>query len=177
MLCISVIPCFALKSKLNTMKYIKLSNRLRALADLIDNGAAVVDIGSDHGHLPVYLAQSRKTARIIASDISAASLSAARRFAKEYNVTESITFMVAPGLDAITASDVDTIVIAGLGGETILQILENAPWTKNGAVRLILQPQSKIDLLCRFLYNNGYEIKETKSVVDKGKSYTIIVVM
>ena len=156
------------------MKYLKLSNRLRALADLIDNGASVADIGADHGYLPVYLAQNCRAARITASDISAASLSAARRFAEEYNVTESITFMVTPGLDGITAADADTIVIAGMGGETILQILENAPWTKSEAVKLILQPQSKIDLLCRFLYDNGYEIKETISVVDKGKRYTVI---
>jgi len=156
------------------MNIIKLSKRLRALVDLIDVGAAVADIGADHGYLSVYLAQNRIAARIIASDISPASLNTARRFAGEYNVTESITFMVTPGLDGITAADVDTIVIAGMGGETILQILQNAPWTKNEAVKLILQPQSKIDLLCRFLYDNGYEIKETKSVVDKGKSYTII---
>ena len=159
------------------MKKLKLSNRLKALADLINIGAAVADIGSDHGYLPVYLAQNRVATRIIASDISAASLSAARRFAKMYNVTESITFMVTPGLDGITAADVDTIVIAGMGGETILQILENAPWTNSEAVKLILQPQSKIDLLCRFLYDNGYEIKETKSITDRGKSYTVIMVM
>jgi tRNA (adenine22-N1)-methyltransferase len=156
------------------MKYIKLSDRLLALADLIDIGAAVADVGADHGYLSIYLAQNHGASRIIASDISAASLSAARRFAKEYNVTQLITFMVSPGLDEITAADVDTIVIAGMGGETILQILKNAPWTKCEAVKLILQPQSKIDLLCRFLYDNEYKIKETKSVTDKGKSYTII---
>ena len=172
----SVIPCFAVKSKRNTMKYVKLSNRLRALADLIDNCAAVADIGSDHGYLPVYLAQNRRASRIVATDISAASLSAARRFAAKYNVTQSITFIVTPGLDGITATDVDTVVIAGMGGETILRILKNAPWTKSETVKLILQPQSKIDLLCRFLYDNGYEIRETKSVTDKGKSYTIIIV-
>ena len=159
------------------MRYLKLSKRLRALADFIDADAAVADIGADHGYLAIYLAQNCKVARIIASDISAASLSAARRFADEFKVTQSITFMVTQGLDGITEADADTIVIAGMGGETILQILVNAPWTKNKAIKLILQPQSKIDLLCRFLYNNGYEIKETKSVVDKGKSYTIIVVM
>ena len=156
------------------MKYIRLSRRLQALADLVDTGTSVADIGADHGHLPVYLAQNRRAVRIIASDISAASLSAARRFAEEFNVTQSITFMVTPGLDGITSADVDTIVIAGMGGETILQILKNAHWTKSRSVKLILQPQSKIDLLCRFLYDNGYEIKETKSVVDKGKSYTVI---
>jgi len=156
------------------MKNIKLSNRLRALTDFIDIGAAVADIGTDHGYLPIYLALNCRATGIIASDISSASLNAARRFAEENNVTESITFMVTPGLDGITAADADTIVIAGMGGETILQILENAPWTKDASVKLILQPQSKINLLCRFLYDNGYEIKETRAVIDKGKGYTII---
>jgi len=145
-----------------------------ALADLIDNGASVADIGTDHGHLPVYLAQNHKAAGIIASDISAASLSSARSSAQEYDVTDAITFLVTPGLDDIDPEDVDTVVIAGMGGETILKILKDAPWTKSGRVKLILQPQSKVDLLCRFLYDNEYKIMKTLSVHDKGKNYTII---
>jgi len=156
------------------MKYIKLTKRLQALADLISDKVSVADIGTDHGHLPVYLAQTGTARRIIASDISAASLAAARRSAADFDVSGAIVFITAPGLEGITSADVDTIVIAGLGGETILSILENAPWTKNHKVTLILQPQSKIDLLCRFLYDNGYKIHQTKSVFDKRKYYSII---
>jgi len=158
------------------MKQIKLSKRLKAIADLIRKDATVADIGTDHGYLPVFLAQTGTAKRIIASDISTASLSAACRSAMEYDVTENITFLVAPGLDGITRADADTIIIAGLGGETILSILENAPWTKSHDVTLILQPQTKIALLCRFLYDNGYEIKQTKSVLEKRKRYTVILV-
>ena len=143
---------------------------------MIGIGASVADIGTDHGHLPVYLAQKGTAGRIIASDISAASLSAAKRSAMDFDVSDAITFHVAPGLDGITPADVDTIVIAGLGGETIISILENAPWTKKHKVTLILQPQSKIDLLFRFLYDTGYEIKQTRSVLDKRKHYIIILV-
>ena len=155
----------------------KLSKRLQAIADFIEPGASVADIGTDHGYLPVYLALTGSTRRIIASDISASSLAAARRSADNADVTEVITFIVAPGLDGVAPTDVDTIVISGVGGETILSILKDAPWTKTREVRLILQPQSKIDLLLSFLYDNGYKIKETKAVLDRGKGYTILLVI
>ena len=158
------------------MKKIKLTKRLSTIADFIKEGASVADIGTDHGFLPVFLVQAKSYGQIIASDISAASLAAARRSAAEYDVSDAITFIVAPGLDGIVSADVDTIVIAGLGGETIIGILENSPWTKKQGVTMILQPQSKVDLLCRFLYDNGYEIKQTKNVFDKRKYYTVILV-
>jgi len=158
------------------MKLIKLSKRLRAIADLIRKDAAVADIGTDHGFLPVFLAQTGTVKRIIASDISAASLSAAYKSAMKFDVIDDITFHVTPGLDGIAQTDVDTVVIAGLGGETILSILESASWTKSNDVTLILQPQTKIALLCKFLYDNGYEIKQTKSILEKRKHYTVILV-
>jgi len=156
------------------MEQVKLSDRLKAIAGLISAGSSVADIGTDHGILPVYLAQTGLASCIYASDISASSIKAAYRTASKANVTDAITFHVAPGLDHITPSDVDTVVIAGMGGETIIGILKDAPWLKNRGVSLILQPQSKVDLLARFLYNTGYAIKKTKSVSDRGRQYTII---
>jgi len=155
-------------------RIIKLPDRLKALADYIDKKSAVADIGTDHGYLPVYLAQTGLAGRIIASDISAGSLESALRSAVRYNVAESIEFIVAPGLSGIMQSDVDTIVIAGLGGETIIDILKDALWTRVKNIKLLLQPQSKIDVLCRFLYDNGYAIKDTKSVLDRKRQYTVI---
>ena len=156
------------------MKKIKLSGRLKALADLIEPGASVADIGTDHGFIPVYLAQKAQAKNIIASDISAASLSAARRSAAEYGVMDEIRFIAAPGLSGISAEDVDAIVIAGVGGETIIKILYETPWIKCRKIKLILQPQSKLDLLARFLYDNGCIITNTKIIRDKGKRYTVI---
>jgi len=155
-------------------RIIKLPERLNELVYFICEGATVADIGTDHGFLPVYLAQTGLARRIIASDISAGSLEAARRTAGKFGVTEKITFIVAPGLDGITQADVDTIVIAGMGGETIVSILEGALWTKQRGLKLILQPQSKIDVLFRFLYDNGYTIHNTKQVQNRKRQYTII---
>jgi len=153
----------------------KLPVRLQTIADMIKSGAAVIDVGTDHGYLPVYLAQTGIARRIVASDISAGSLGAARRTAEKYDLSDMIEFIVAPGLAGVGETDVDTIVIAGVGGETIIGILEDAPWTKNGH-RLILQPQTKLAELRGFLENNGYIIHDTKQARDKGRDYTVILI-
>jgi len=156
------------------MKQIKLSGRLKALADLVDSGASVADIGTDHGHLPVYLAQTEKACSIIASDISESSLDAARRTAAKYNLTKVIKFITAPGLDGVPSAGVDTVIISGMGGESILRILKDAPWTAENNIILILQPQSKSNLLFRFLYDAGYDIINVKYVCENRKCYIII---
>ncbi|MCL2425029.1 MAG: class I SAM-dependent methyltransferase [Oscillospiraceae bacterium] len=156
------------------MKRVRLSARLQALADLIEDGASVIDVGSDHGLLPVHLAQKGIAKKIIASDISAASLSAARRSGTTYGVTDDISFFVTPGLDGIKPTDVDTIVIAGMGGETIVSILQDALWVNRLSMNLILQPQSKRNILFRYLYNNEYDILKIIPVTDNKKQYIVI---
>ena len=153
---------------------LKLPLRLMAIAGFIEKGASVADIGTDHGYLPVYLAQNGLARSIIACDISAGSLETARRSADKYNVSDKITFVVAPGLSGIDEANTDTIVISGLGGETIAAILEASPRTKRGGVTLILQPQSKLNELCLFLRENGYIIQEAKLVCDNNRFYVII---
>jgi len=154
---------------------LKLSGRLYKIAELIGESPAVADIGTDHGFIPVYLALNEPARRIIASDISAGSLFAARKNAAKYSVEDKIIFIVAPGLDGIDESEADTIVIAGVGGETIAAILEKAPWTKRPGLRLILQPQTKLDKLCLWLQENGYIISDADYVIDKGRFYIILV--
>ena len=154
---------------------IKLSNRLGAVASYIEEGASVADVGTDHGLLPVYLAVNGLAEKIIASDKSAGSLAAARRCAEKHGVTDKLTFVAAPGLDAVEASAVDTVVIAGMGGETISGILSNAPWVCGVNIRLIAQPQSKAPLLYAWLLENGFYLREMKTVRDRGREYIIIV--
>jgi len=159
---------------------IKLPKRLQEVADCIKNGASVADIGTDHGKLPVYLAQTGKAKRIIASDISEGSLNAARSLISKHNIADKIEIRLAPGLNNLTQADVDTIVIAGVGGETIIGILKDAPWTTNAVLskklKLILQPQTKINLLRDYLINCELSIKEEKSVLDRGHEYKILLI-
>ncbi|MCL2045797.1 MAG: class I SAM-dependent methyltransferase [Oscillospiraceae bacterium] len=155
---------------------LKLSKRLAAVANFIPIGAAIVDIGTDHGYLPVYLAQNELTSRIIATDISKNSLNSAIESAKKYEVSDKITFLVADGLHGIEPNDVDTIVLAGMGGETIKDILAAAPWTREKDKRLIIQAQSKLDILCPWLDNFTYIIHDATLVKERNKLYTIMLV-
>ncbi|MCL2402034.1 MAG: tRNA (adenine(22)-N(1))-methyltransferase TrmK [Oscillospiraceae bacterium] len=155
-------------------RLLKLPKRLGVIADYIEKGAAVADIGTDHGFLPVYLAQHNIASTIIASDISAGSLASARRTAAKYGVENRIKFVTAPGLDGVGEREVDTVVISGIGGENIAGIIAAAPWLRQQRVRLILQPQTKLDKLHDFLIENGYTIRDTSTVSDRDKLYTVI---
>ena len=151
----------------------KLPNRLMTVAGLIENGASVIDVGTDHGLLPVHLALIGQANRIIASDMSAGSLMAAERTAAKYGMADRIQLLVAPGLTGINENDADTIVIAGVGGETMIEIFEESPWFKNGK-RLILQPQTKKEELLDFLSESGCEILDIKHTADRGRTYIVI---
>ena len=118
-------------------------------------GARLADVGTDHGYLPVWLLQHGRIESAIASDINALPLDHARATAREYGVTERMDFRLCPGLAKIKAEECDAIAIAGMGGETILGILEAAPWTHEDVHTLILQPQTKIDLLRCWLCGHG----------------------
>ena len=157
------------------MEIIKLSKRLQTLASFVPNGAKVADIGTDHGYIPVWLAQNRITDKIAAADINIGPLEHAKATAHEYGVFDQIKFELCSGLSFENSSDYDTIIIAGMGGELIMSIIEAAPWTKNGTT-LILQPNSKIQDLVQWLTENEYSIKETRLVKDAGKYYQILIV-
>lgn len=150
-----------------------LQPRLRAIADLVPDGVRMVDVGTDHGFIPVDLLLSERVRFAIASDIGAAPLDHARRTAQQYEVTDGIEFRLCNGLCDISADEVDCIVIAGMGGDNISSILEAAPWTKEG-VFLLLQPMSKAEVLRRWLAENNYQVVAERLVADKGVIYPIM---
>ena len=156
-------------------RLLKLPERLDRIAAFIKEGANVADIGTDHGLLPIYLAQNELASHITATDISAGSLGAARRSASKYGVTDKIEFVEAPGLTGVAKTQVDTVVIAGMGGQNIAEIIRDAPWVKKRKVRLILQPQSKTDELCGFLRSAGYVLRDAEIVRDRSRYYIIFV--
>ena len=157
------------------MRQLQLQPRLQLLASLIPEGSRLADVGTDHGYVPVYLLQRGLIKGAIASDIGAEPLQHAKNTAAEYEV-EGIDFRLCPGLDAITPEECDTILIAGMGGETIITILENAPWTKRGDHLLLLQPMTKVEMLCKWLADNGYTFTGERLVFDKDHLYPIMLV-
>ena len=110
---------------------LSLQPRLALLASLVPQGAVLADVGTDHGYIPVCLRQRGVIDRAIASDIGREPLEHARRTAEEYAVG-GIDLRLCAGLDAIAPEECDTVLIAGMGGETIWGILAAAPWTRDG---------------------------------------------
>ena len=155
-------------------KELQLQPRLQCLADLVPQGARLADVGTDHGYLPVWLLQRGRMESAIASDINALPLDHARATAAEYGVTACIDFRLCPGLAKIGSEECDTVAIAGMGGETIIAILESAPWTKDGAHTLLLQPMTKAAELRRWLSVNGYTFTDERLVWDKNYLYPVL---
>ncbi|MDO4811618.1 MAG: class I SAM-dependent methyltransferase [Eubacteriales bacterium] len=154
-------------------KQLQLQPRLQLLADMVPAGSRLADIGTDHGYLPVWLLQQGKIPFAIASDIHSEPLTHARQSAQEYGA-DGIHFRLCSGLDAIAPQEVDTIVIAGMGGETIIHILESAPWTKTGRYTILLQPMTKVELLRDWLVDNGYRFVKERLVRDKDFLYPVM---
>ena len=151
----------------------QLQPRLQLLADMVPEGCRLADVGTDHGYLPVYLLQRRRIRGAVAADIGAEPLAHARRTAEAYGVT-GIDFRLCDGLRDIAPDEVDTVVIAGMGGETIIAILEGAAWTKDGAHTLLLQPMTKAADLRYWLAVNGYRFTEERLVWDKNYLYPVL---
>ena len=148
-----------------------LSKRLQCIADFVPSGSRVVDVGTDHGYIPLWLLKNGVCDYVIASDIRQGPLQKAIENAQREELTEAIRFVLAPGLDGCHAEEVDTILIAGMGGETIIEILTAAPWAREK--HLVIQPQTKIPELREWLNEYGYDVKAASLVYDTGRLYVV----
>ena len=151
-----------------------MNKRLQAIYSLICQGRGVVDVGTDHGYIPVALAQNGYAGNIIASDIRSGPLQAARSSAESAGVEEKIDFLLCDGLDGCEKSAIDTIVLAGMGGDTICGILDRAEWCMTPDYTLILQPMTKAEVVRYWLAYNGYEFLDEVLVKDGGIIYQVI---
>lgn len=153
---------------------IKLSARLKEISEFIDDDSKIVDIGCDHGLLDIYLVQSKKNIEVIASDVNENAFNNAKKNIKRYKLEDKIVTVLSNGLDEIDTTDVDVIVIAGMGSHTIAGILyQNIKKLKN-VDRLVLQSNNDLDFLRYKVTKLGYYIAKEKLVSDAGILYTII---
>ena len=153
-----------------------LSHRLLACCAFVRPGDRVADVGCDHGYLSIHLLQTGIASHVYASDVRPGPLSSAKRNADIYGITEKIDFFLSDGVQNLPW-DFDTLVCAGMGGDTMISILSAAPWLKSDRYRLILQCQSKTPLLRRYLSENGWEIKQETVLRDGRFLYTVMEVL
>ena len=153
-----------------------LSDRLLACCAFVRPGDRVADVGCDHGYLSIHLLQTGVASHVYASDVRPGPLSSAKRNAASYGVTQDIDFFLADGVQDLPR-DFDTLVCAGMGGDTMISILSAAPWLKSDRYRLILQCQSKTPLLRRYLSENGWAISQETVLRDGRFLYTVMEVL
>ena len=150
-----------------------ISDRLLACAGFINPGDRVADVGCDHGYLGIYLLKRNIARSVIASDLREGPLQSAKDNAAAYGVSDHMEFILSDGLQQVPR-DFDTLVCAGMGAETMISILEAAPWLQREGYRLILQCQIKNCLLRRWLTEHGFSILEEKVLRDGRFLYTVL---
>lgn len=139
-----------------------LDDRLLSAGRLVRQKSRAADIGCDHAFLSIWLVKNGICTRVIASDLREGPLSSARQNVNEAGLSGIVDLRLGAGLDKISGDEVDDIIICGMGGITIADIIEAAPWVKDGAKHLVLQPMTHADVLREYLCKNGFEIdKET----------------
>ena len=151
-----------------------ISKRLLCCASMVQPGSRVADIGTDHGYLGIYLLQSGAARHVIACDLRKDPLENARRNAKLFGVDGAMELRLSDGLEKILPDEVDTVVMAGMGGDLIQKILSQCPWRKREGLQFILQPQSAGNVLRRWLCEDGFEIQREEPVQDGHFLYTVM---
>ena len=153
---------------------IPISKRLLACASYVRQGARLADVGCDHGYLGIYLLKEGIASYIIASDLRPQPLQKARENAARFGTDDRMEFHVADGLAAIVPGRVDAVVCAGMGADSIIEILEAAPWTMDENLHLILQPQTSGQALRGWLSEHRFSILREMLLEENGYLYTVL---
>ena len=154
---------------------IKLSKRLEAISSLVPINSSIIDIGCDHALLDIYLHQKKISNKIIASDINANALDNAKENIKKYKLDKYIETRLGSGLDPIDKEDkIDTIIISGMGGHTIVGILKNNKKKLENINTIIIQSNTKLEFLRKEVTKLNYQIDDEIILEDNKKIYTII---
>lgn len=153
---------------------IKLSQRLKASADFVTFHSRVADVGCDHAYTSIYLIQRGIAEYCIAMDIKEGPLERAKKNIKQYGCVDKIETRLSNGLTRLALGEVDTILISGMGGLLIKRILEEAKEILLETEELILQPQSELGIIRKFLHKIMFCIKEETMLQEDGKFYVSI---
>ena len=151
----------------------KLSKRLQTIADFVKKGAVVADIGTDHAHIPIYLIKNNIISKAYACDINAGPLEKAKENINYYGV-KNIELRLSNGLEKLKTGEADTLIIAGMGGELIIDILDRGQGFFDKKNTFILSPHTKIEEVRNYLLRKGLKILKEDMCIDEGKFYTVM---
>ena len=154
-----------------------LNDKRLLLCAAFVKGRVAADIGTDHGYLPAYLITEGICERCIAADINEKPLASAAKTAQEHGLEEKIEIILSDGLKNVSLDGVSDIIIAGMGGELIAQIIDECPRIKEGSFHLILQPMTRPEALREYLYDNGFTVEAEKCVHEGRFEYSVMSVV
>ena len=155
---------------------IHLSKRLAGVAAMVSEDCRLLDVGTDHGYIPIALVNEGRILSAIAMDINEGPLQKAKDNIRRYGLEQQIQTRLSDGLDQFQAGEADSIVIAGMGGLLMTEILDRGHGAGRllGIRELVLQPQSDIDQVRRWLHGHGWSIFQENMVYDAGKYYVMM---
>ena len=153
-----------------------LDKRLTACAELVGGSGIVCDVGTDHAYLAAELIKSGKCSKVIASDVKEGPLASARATVEKYGISDKVELILSDGLKNVPLDGVSDIVIAGMGGETIIAILDDIKKMPFSVSRFVLQPMTKPELLRKAIYKRGWTIEEERIIEDGDKFYVVMAV-
>ena len=149
----------------------ELSKRLQAVADLVSEGLVVADVGTDHGYIPIYLIETKKSPKAFAMDVNKGPLLRAKEHIAEHGLETRIETRLSDGVRALKKDECDCVVVAGMGGALTIKIMEEGKDIFRNLKEFVLQPQSELQKVRAYLCENAYFIVEENMVLDDGKFY------
>lgn len=152
----------------------QLSKRLTAVAGLIRTGRRLADVGTDHGYIPIYLVRKGICDSAIAMDIGKGPLQRAKEHINRYHLEDRITTRLSDGVNKLQPGEADCMVVAGMGGSLTIHILEEGRELIGHMKECVLQPQSEIGKVRKYLWSQGYAIEEEDMVLEDGKFYPMM---
>lgn len=156
---------------MNQIARVRLSPRLQMVADMVRKGVRVADIGTDHAYIPVYLLQNGICTEAVAVDLREKPLANARATVQAFELENTINLRLSDGLDSIESGEAADIVLAGMGGDLITDIIGRANWLYDKSKQLIIQPMTHAETVREFLCRRGFRILFENACMEGGKCY------
>ena len=150
---------------------LKISERLATVARLIPKGAHLVDIGTDHGYVPIWLLQNGLISSAIAMDVNKGPLARAKENRDRHGFTDVMELRLSNGFEKLKSGEGDSVLIAGMGGPLMIRIIEEGRQNASAIQTWVLQPQSEIPSVRRYLHEHHFDIIEEIMLKDEGKYY------